>query len=172
MARATAGVDPAAIVRTVAASPVLRTRIDDPAKLEVAQTAAAPRGARRAAAAPVGTTAPTGIMIATQTVIAEGLKQSDFAAAKNYGAQIVDEGFDGKTLLKTDSVERAFGLVELLRDLDMAYSDLGADPEAPVTVAAVPGAWLPVSTATFSPSLSYRAPASTIRSCNTAVRRR
>jgi len=47
-------------------------------------------------------------------VIAEGLRQADFAAAKTFGATVIEEGLDGKVLLRVDSVEQVFGLVELL----------------------------------------------------------
>jgi len=50
----------------------------------------------------------------TETVIAEGLRQADLAAATNYGARVVEEGLDGKVLLRVDSIEQVFGLVDLL----------------------------------------------------------
>jgi subtilisin family serine protease len=47
-------------------------------------------------------------------VIAEGLRQADFAAAKTFGASVVEEGLDGKVLLRVESIDQVFGLVELL----------------------------------------------------------
>jgi thermitase len=118
--RAAAAIDPAATVRLVSASPVLKSRVDDPLDLAVVEITAAASGRRRAAAPPpVAPARPTGLVLATQTVIGEGLRQADLAAAKSYGATIIDEGFDGKILLKVDSVARAFGLVELLRDREV-----------------------------------------------------
>jgi subtilisin family serine protease len=115
-ARMAAAVDPAAMVRMVSASPVLKSRVDDPLDLAVVETTAAAGHRRRAsAAAPVAPRKPAGVMMATQTVIGEGLRQADVAAAKSYGAAIIEEGLDGKVLFKLDSVQRAFGLVELLQ---------------------------------------------------------
>ena len=54
------------------------------------------------------------VTLATPTVIAEGLRLADISAAKSYGAVVIDEALDGKTLLRVDSVERSFGLVDLL----------------------------------------------------------
>ena len=114
-ARATSAVDPAAMVRTVAASAVLKTRVDDAMDLAIVQARGTASGPRRASAASVAPAKPMGILMATQTVIGEGLRQADLAAAKSYGATVIEEGLDGKMLLKVDTVERAFGLVELLR---------------------------------------------------------
>jgi subtilisin family serine protease len=55
----------------------------------------------------------------TQTVIAEGLRQADFAAAKDFGATVIEEGLDGKVLLRVGSVEQVFGLVELLTEREV-----------------------------------------------------
>jgi subtilisin family serine protease len=110
--RGPGGVDAAAMVRSVNASPVMKTRVDDPMDLAVVQSPTSTRGRRMAAAAsPTG----AGLLLATETVIGEGLRQADLAAAKSYGASVLEEGLDGKILLKVDSVARAFGLVELLR---------------------------------------------------------
>jgi thermitase len=114
-ARAAGGIDPAAMVRVVTSSPVLRSRVDDPMNLAIVQAQAPAAGRRRAGAAPVAPAKPTGLVLATQTVIGEGLRQADLAAAKSYGATVVEEGLDGKILLKVDTVDRMFGLVELLR---------------------------------------------------------
>jgi subtilisin family serine protease len=98
------------------ASPVLRSRVEDASRLMVVQGSVPARRAaasvRHAAAVPIST--PGTVTLATETVIAEGLRQGDFAAAKNFGATIIDEGLDGKILLRVDSVERVFGLVDLL----------------------------------------------------------
>ena len=112
--RATASAG-SAIAASVSASPVLRTRISDPSKLAVVEGEVAARpvvGARRAGTMPVSNTSV--LTLATETVIAEGLRQADFAAAKSYGATVIEEALDGKVLLQVDSVERVFGLVDLL----------------------------------------------------------
>jgi subtilisin family serine protease len=42
------------------------------------------------------------------------MRLEDYAAAKAYGAEVLEEALDGKVLLRVDTVARAFGLVELL----------------------------------------------------------
>lgn len=106
-----------AIAQTVARSEVLRTRIDDPLDLAVLGPAVAPAAATRgpAAAAPAPAVSRPAMTLVTQTVIVEGARQVDLAAARDYGASVLHEGYDGKALLKVDTVDRVFGLVELLR---------------------------------------------------------
>lgn len=110
MARARAIEAPAAVARLVSASTVLKSRVDDPLDLALVQ-AAGPRARR---ALPAAGPARPDFTLVTQTVIVEGLRQADLAAARNFGAAIVDEGLDGKVLMKVDSVDRVFGLVDLL----------------------------------------------------------
>jgi subtilisin family serine protease len=112
-ARATVDYD--VIVQAVNASPVLRSRIVDPTRLAVVQGAVAARpiaGSRRGGQVPISTYAA--LTLATETVIAEGLRQADLAAAKAYGAAVIEEGYDGKLLLRVESVDQVFGLVDLL----------------------------------------------------------
>ena len=109
-ARARATVGPAAVARLVGASAVLKSRVDNP--LDLALVQATGPGARRPGRA--GALVRPDFTLVTQTVIGEGLRQADLAAALNFGATIVDEGLDGKVLLKVDTVERVFGLVDLL----------------------------------------------------------
>ena len=111
--------DPMAFANRVRASPVLASRIDEPADLAVVETR--PSGGRAGARQPASTAAAKArrpsshvVLLATATVIAEGVRQTDLAAAKNMGARIVEEGFDGKVLFRVDTVARAFDLVELL----------------------------------------------------------
>jgi subtilisin family serine protease len=105
-----------AIANLVANSEVLQTRVDDPSELRVVQGTVPVRratvSARAARPSPISTY--DAMTLATQTVIAEGLVPSDFKAAKDFGADVVDEGFDGKVLLRVDTVERAFTLVGML----------------------------------------------------------
>ncbi|WP_326535892.1 S8 family serine peptidase [Pseudorhodoferax sp.] len=103
------------IATLVGESSVLRSRIGDPSKLAVVQgqVAARPTHGRRSVGHSAISTHET-LTIATETVIAEGLRRDDFAAAKAYGAEVLEEALDGKVLLRVDSVERAFGLVDLL----------------------------------------------------------
>lgn len=108
---------PESLTQVIEKSSVLRSRIDDPLNLAVVQTTA-PRstvaGRRAAAASQMGSTRPV-LTLVTETVIVEGARQADLAAAKAYGATVLHEGYDGKMLLKVDAVERVFGLVELLQ---------------------------------------------------------
>jgi hypothetical protein len=112
---AAASADATAIANAVSASPVLSSRIPDVSLLAIAQGAVAARpsfGARAGMRTPI--TTRDAMTLVTPTVIAEGLRQDDLAAAKAVGAAVVEEGLDGKTLLRVDSVERVFGLIDLL----------------------------------------------------------
>jgi thermitase len=104
-----------AIEQAVGASSVLRSRIPDLGSVAVVQaelTARPNHGTRLGAKSPISTSSTQTLM--TQTVIAEGLRQADFAAAKTFGATVIEEGLDGKVLLRVESIEQVFGLVELL----------------------------------------------------------
>jgi thermitase len=109
-----------AIQKAVSDSPVLSQRVSHPSRLAVVQGAAPSRaiaGARRPE--PGAMTTPEAETFATETVIAEGMRQADLAAAKNYGASVVEEGLDGKMLLRVDSVDRVFGLVNMLLEREV-----------------------------------------------------
>src|SRR5262245_41258815 len=101
---APAALAPASIATAMNASEVLRARVEDPSRLMVVQGSVPARRAaasvRRAAAIPIST--PGTVTLATETVIAEGLRQGDFTAAKNFGARVIEEGLDGKILLRVD----------------------------------------------------------------------
>lgn len=104
-----------ALVSTVQESSILRERVSHPSRLAVLQGPAPSRpitGARRPPATAMS--APSATTFVTETVIAEGLRQADLAAAKAYGASVVEDGLDGKMLLRVESVDRVFGLVNLL----------------------------------------------------------
>jgi subtilisin family serine protease len=104
-----------AIERAVGASSVLRSRIPDVANVAVVQAEVTARpnfGTRLGVKSPISTTSAQTLL--TQTVIAEGLRQADLAAAKTFGATVIEEGFDGKVLLRVDSLDQVFDLVELL----------------------------------------------------------
>lgn len=108
--------DADAIMRVVMESPVLQSRVSDPSQLRVVQGRVP---VRRAAASlrigpPSAISTYDAVTLATETVIAEGLRQADFAAAKKFGAKVIEEGLDGKVLLRVESVGRVFGLVDLL----------------------------------------------------------
>lgn len=110
------------IVKRIVESPALRSRVSDPDKLAVVQGSVPARavfGARRAGQAVISTF--DSMTLATETVIAEGLRQGDYAAAKAYEAEVIEEALDGKVLLKVDTLERAFGLVELLLKRDDSF---------------------------------------------------
>jgi hypothetical protein len=107
--------DAESIARLVSESPVLRSRVTDPKRLVVVQGRVPARRATagvRAGAVPISTYGA--MTLATETVIAEGLRQADLAAARAFGATVVDEGLDGKVLLRVNSVDQVFGLVDLL----------------------------------------------------------
>lgn len=109
--------DPESLARLVRHSRVLQQRVSDPGRLALILPAVRSAGPRRAKG-PSGAVAawPQGPQtIVTETVIAEGLRQADLSAAQALGARLVEEGLDGKCLLKVDSVDRVFPLVELLR---------------------------------------------------------
>lgn len=115
IARPKAQFEAAGIVECIKGSKILSSRMNDLANLTVVQGAVATRpniGARRAAAVPISTRSV--LTLATETVIAEGLRQADLAAARDYGAKVIAEALDGKVLLQVDSVQRVFGLVDLL----------------------------------------------------------
>src|SRR4030095_9254208 len=114
LAAAEAG-DSNVIARKGESSSVLRLRISDFRQLAVVQgtiPAPANAGTRRGSQVPISTYVTQ--TLATETAIVEGLRQADLEAAKAFGASIVEEGFDGKVLLRVDSVEAVFGLVDLL----------------------------------------------------------
>ena len=97
---------------------MLSSRVQDPSRLAVIT------GVRRrdAGTAPVADApGPTfGIVtLATETVVAEGLRQADLDAARNFGARIIEEGREGKTLFRVGSVSEAFDLVRLLQSRDV-----------------------------------------------------
>ncbi len=150
----TASLDAGATAHLLDASSVLRSRIDDPLELAVV-TAPSPIRPRRASsrAESVALPAKATTTLATQTVIAEGLRQADLQAARDFGATVIDEGFDGKVLLKVDSVARAFDLVARLQARQVGSASpnflrrvVRLKPSAPVTAWApakigVPEAW-------------------------------
>jgi hypothetical protein len=108
--------DAEAIANVVAKSKVLQTRIDDPSNLRIVQGKVPVRRAAASARMPSPTAISTydAMTLATQTVIAEGMLPDDFKAAADFGAKVIDKGLDGKVLLRVDTVERAFDLVNLL----------------------------------------------------------
>ncbi len=115
MARPKAKSDADGIEECIKGSKILSSRVNDFANLTIVQGAVAARpniGARRAAATPISTRSV--LTLASETVIAEGLRQADFAAARDYGAKVIAEALDGKVLLQVDSVQRVFGLVDML----------------------------------------------------------
>jgi subtilisin family serine protease len=108
--------DAEAIAHAVKESKVLQSRVSDPSQLAVVQGSVPARraaaGAGAARRVPISTYGA--MTLATETVIAEGLRQADLKAARSFGADVVDEGLDGKVLLRVDGVDRVFGLVDLL----------------------------------------------------------
>lgn len=102
---------------TITRSPVLSSRFHDPSRLAVADVRPHPaRAARAGVAAPIAPRlSPNVVTVLTETVIAEGLRGADREAARReLGAEILDEAREGKVLLRVDSVEKVFPLLELL----------------------------------------------------------
>jgi subtilisin family serine protease len=136
--------DAGIIARAVRRSKVLESRVSDPDRLWVVQGRVAPRRAaaslRGGPQVPISTNGA--LTLATETVIAEGMRQADFAAAKAFGATVVHEGLDGKVLLRVDTVPRVVELVDLLLKREVG----SATPNflrriVPVTRSAPAAAW-------------------------------
>jgi subtilisin family serine protease len=105
-----------AVAQALSESPVLRSRVGDASRLRIVQgnVPARPAAAGVRRAPQLAISSPGTQTLATETVIAEGLRQADLAAAKAFGATVIEEGLDGKMLLRVDTVEKVFGLVDLL----------------------------------------------------------
>ena len=104
------------IAQTIETSQVLRSRVSHSTRVAVVRgTVPARRASPRVTTrGQIPISSYGALTLATETVIGEGLRQADLAAAKAYGATVIEEGLDGKVLLRVDSVELMFGLVELL----------------------------------------------------------
>ena len=104
--------DAAAFVATLRRSKLMRLRLPTAAASGVGVVnLARARGVRAAVAGP----APGRIMtLLTPSIIVEGARTDDMKAAKNAGARILNEGFDGKTLLGVDSLAQMSSLIALL----------------------------------------------------------
>src|SRR5688572_9261513 len=88
-----------AVIECITRSPLLRTRAFAADQLAVVQGTVAARPARGArSAGQLTISSPSTITLATPTVIAEGMRTDDFAAAKAYGAEVIEEALDGKLL--------------------------------------------------------------------------
>jgi subtilisin family serine protease len=104
--------NPASFARRIA-SITGAQRAATPSQLAIVRPVA--RGAQRSAP---GATEPT-VAFVTNTLIVEGARRDDLAAAQKRGARVIDEGFDGKTLLETDSIDEVFALVQLMLDREV-----------------------------------------------------
>lgn len=103
--------DARSFVSTMRMSETMRMRIptDDPKALALV-TAPSP-GPASAAARP---RYAGGMTIMTPSIIVEGARTDDIKAARNAGAKIVDEGFDGKALLLVDTIADVTKICALL----------------------------------------------------------
>jgi len=111
------------LLGTIKGSKLLASRMSDLDELSVAEaTPAAARPARAGATAPAGPqTTIHALALATETVITEGARRADLAAARSQlGARVLDESLDGKALLRVDSIDKAFRLVALLLSREVA----------------------------------------------------
>ena len=109
--------DARAITNVFVASPVLQSRVSDPLRQLAVVQGSVPARPNAAAREPVRRTpiSTYGAMtLATETVIAEGLRRDDLKAAQRFGASVIEEGLDGKVLLRIDGIDNVFGLVDLL----------------------------------------------------------
>lgn len=76
----------------------------------------APRGMRAGVARPHSATVMT---LVTPSLIVEGARVADLKAARNKGARILDEGYDGKTLLGVDRLDELPAILDLLTKRDV-----------------------------------------------------
>jgi hypothetical protein len=104
-----------ALLQCIAGSRLLSSRATGIEQLALMQgmVAARPNSGRRSAGQSV-ITSPAVMTLATPTVIAESLRSADHVAARQFGAEVLEEALDGKVLLRVDTVARAFELVQLL----------------------------------------------------------
>ena len=103
--------DARSFVSAMRMSETMRMRIptDDPKGLALVQSQSA--GPASAAARP---RYAGGMTIMTPSIIVEGARTDDIKAARNAGARIVDEGFDGKALLLVDTLADVTKICALL----------------------------------------------------------
>ncbi|MEI9939281.1 MAG: S8 family serine peptidase [Pseudomonadota bacterium] len=99
------------IQATIDSSPFMRQRFPDREQRLVRVAPMPVAGVRGMTARPSSSNT---ITLATCTVIVEGCRVADLAAATNRGARVLHEGLDGKALLQCDTVEQAFGIANLL----------------------------------------------------------
>jgi thermitase len=107
---------PSAFLSSLRQSETLRQRLpsDDSSTLAIVQDGRASRSNARASAFSRGS-----MTLMTPSIIVEGVKRADIEAARNSGARIIDEGFDGKALLGVDSIDQVVAICELLRGRDV-----------------------------------------------------
>lgn len=104
--------DAVSFVATLRRAKSMRQRVPtaNPAHLGVVHSQRA-QGKRSAVAPAISSGAMT---ILTPTVIVEGARSDDMKAARNAGARILHEGFDGKALLAVDGIDQISGIIALL----------------------------------------------------------
>jgi subtilisin family serine protease len=108
-------VDPVKLAGVISSSPVMASRVSDPSRLAVVHMRSPGAGpASTLGIAPAAQPPTSAVTLLTETVIAEGVRQADLAAAKNAGATLVEEGLDGKVLLRVESTDKVFEIVDLL----------------------------------------------------------
>ncbi len=100
------------LLRAIHASKKLSSRLqsgEEVSIVHVSRASAGPRGVQHPPVSERG--AKT---LATSSVILEGFLPADLKAAKDFGAKVIDEGSEGKVLLRADSVAQAFDLAAAL----------------------------------------------------------
>ena len=115
--RAATSFDPATFVKSLRRSKSMRTRIlsADPAHLGIVHGLQG-KGRRGLSASSASSGSMT---ILTPTLIVEGARSNDMKAARNAGARIVHEGFDGKVLLAVEQIDQLSGVIALLQKRDV-----------------------------------------------------
>lgn len=108
-------IETASFIRSLRRSETLSSRFDEAESLALVMPARSTRGPARPAAPAAGRVQT----VATPTVIAEGMRQADLHAARDFGARIIAEGLDGKMLLRVDTAHRAFELAQMLQQREI-----------------------------------------------------
>lgn len=114
--------DPMSFLAAIRRSEAMRSRIPSNDPNDLAIVHAEPTARRAAAGRRAATARPLyggAMTIVTPSVIVEGARTDDMKAAKNAGARIVDEGFDGKVLLAVDSISDVMRICDLLSKRDV-----------------------------------------------------
>lgn len=113
--------DATSLFRVLSQTARMRSRLPSltTSDLAVVTEARAGTASGRDASSTSRTRSPAGayggqVTLVTPTIIVEGARSNDIQAARNVGAQIIDEGFDGKVLLSVTSIDDVSKVIALL----------------------------------------------------------